>query len=261
MTELGPVELPPASGPVKGFVSTAPTALGLPMQVIVPSFSADHSYEIRRWSARGLTVPAVGDEVLLIEDENGIPWVVSWWPAGGDALLSGVRDYGIVTVLPTGTIIKGSLCKFKAAAGIYWDLTYTEEAEYPWAKLGGPPLRSEVATDESTTSTTNVNLATEGPKLTSPLKGEYDVAWGFDGYTSPAASAALEADLLIAGTTSGRFCEVTGYSAAIAGSTAMTEFTTVQSSASIAFLVKYRTTAGTAHFRQRWLRLDPRRVG
>lgn len=84
MTELAtfPESLPP--GGVKGFVHTAPSGLGQSFTVVVPSFSTEHVFEIHRWESRALTVPAVGDEVLVIEDEEGEPWVVTWWPAAGD---------------------------------------------------------------------------------------------------------------------------------------------------------------------------------
>lgn len=78
---------PEFSGAVRGFVTEAPAALGQPFEVMVPDFSSDRSYEIRRWAARGLTLPALGDEVLVIEDEDKLPWVPVWWPAGGDVAL------------------------------------------------------------------------------------------------------------------------------------------------------------------------------
>lgn len=84
MVELATPTWPEFSGAVRGEVTTAPVALAAPFEVMVPTFSADHSYEIRRWAARGLTIPAVGDEVLVVEDDAGLPWVPAWWPAGGD---------------------------------------------------------------------------------------------------------------------------------------------------------------------------------
>jgi len=161
---------PEFSGAVRGFVTEAPTALGKPFEVMVPDFSSERSYEIRRWAARGLTLPALGDEVLVVEDEHKLPWVPVWWPSAGDISLA--RDYGIVEALPAGTIAKGSLCTYKAATGIYWRLLYTGEATYPWAKVGGPALRNFVV--EATNATEVLAKVNE---FTTPLAMEADVTW------------------------------------------------------------------------------------
>jgi hypothetical protein len=31
-----------------------------------------------RWTRRGSTLPAVGDEALLLVDSQGDPWVIAW---------------------------------------------------------------------------------------------------------------------------------------------------------------------------------------
>lgn len=88
------------------------------------------------------------------------------------------RDWGIVETLPTaaGGARKGDLCTYKAAAGVYWRLTYTGEAEFPWASVGeGIPLVDEINTAQGTKSATYTGLATAGPQITVPLKGDYDV--------------------------------------------------------------------------------------
>lgn len=63
-----------------GFVATAPVSLTSSFTVLIPDFSTDHAFEIRRWMPRGEALPAVGDEVLVAEDDNEEPWVVAWWP-------------------------------------------------------------------------------------------------------------------------------------------------------------------------------------
>lgn len=84
-------------------------------------------------------------------------------------------DYGIVEELPK-VAAKGQMCTFKAATGIYWRLLYTGEATYPWAKIGGPPLRTyyngAVTTASPTPQTTNA------PSLTAPLTMEFDFSIG-----------------------------------------------------------------------------------
>lgn len=72
-----PEQRPPGQ---RGVVTTAPAGLGDPFTVTVPGFSEEHFYEITRWMPRGEDLPAVGDEVLVIEDDQSEPWVVAWWP-------------------------------------------------------------------------------------------------------------------------------------------------------------------------------------
>lgn len=162
------------SAPEHGLVVKAPTKLGAAFEVVIPALSTELAFQIRRWDARGLTLPALGDEVLVLRDDLGEPWVAAWWPAKGDVALA--RDYGIVEALPAGTIAKGSLCVYKAAAGVYWRLAYTEEAEYPWAVIGGSPLSAASKSErELTNQITYASLPTDPLKITVPLKGDYDV--------------------------------------------------------------------------------------
>lgn len=63
--------------------------------------------------------------------------------------------------------------------GVQWHLAYESgEPTYKWRFLGGPPLVSQVATAEGTTSGTYAALATAGPSVTVPRAGDYDVEHG-----------------------------------------------------------------------------------
>lgn len=166
-------EYPEAAAPVArhGYVLAPPAALGGPMTVQVPHFDASgaHVFQVDHYSARGLTLPAEGDEVLLVVDDVEDAWAVSWWPAAGDVALT--RDYGIVTALPTGTIVVGSRCTFKVEAAMMWDLVYTGEATYPWLKLGGVKLLAGVGAEvQRTTATFD---GTGCPTITAPLAMEF----------------------------------------------------------------------------------------
>ena len=159
-----------------GLVLKPPSVLGGPMTVQVPHFDASgaHVFEVDRWSARGLTMPAEGDEVLLIVDDVEDAWAVSWWPAGGDVALGREHpfDYGIVTALPTKepAPANGDRCTFKVEAGLLWDLVYTGEATYPWVRVGGQPLQSTIYTEVQRTFAGYDG--TGCPILTAPLAME-----------------------------------------------------------------------------------------
>lgn len=88
---------PPAPGdPVAhhGVVVDPPAALGEPFTVRVPDFDELHVFEIRRWQSRAVTVPAAGDEVLVVIDDVAEPWVAAWWPAAGDTPIEGGEGGG-----------------------------------------------------------------------------------------------------------------------------------------------------------------------
>jgi hypothetical protein len=87
-----------------------------------------------------------------------------------------VRNWGLVTALPTRAG-KGDICSYVAdkTKGIIWELIYDGEGEYPWKKIGGHALSEFVAAQQETESTTYTNLATTGPTITAPLKGDYRV--------------------------------------------------------------------------------------
>lgn len=96
MPELArnPVSIPTRE-PRHGFVSRAPIGAGQPFQVVIPDFDGGDpsqdgemlAHEIRRWIPRGATLPKVGDEVLVLVDDQAEPWVAAWWPTAGDASL------------------------------------------------------------------------------------------------------------------------------------------------------------------------------
>lgn len=180
-------------------------------------------------------------------------------------MAAGNRWYGVVEALPTSpTPSKGDRCSYvvNKTNGIQWELVYDGEGEYPWKKIGGPSLIEEVATEESTASTSYTNLATTGPSVTTPLKGDYIVRHGayilagaatqgaFRMSYAVGAEAAVDADAVV-----GVQKETLGLA-----STAREKRKTAIA-ASAAIVAKYKASAGTAKFGARWLSIDPIRVG
>lgn len=187
------------------------------------------------------------------------------------AVVGGAADFGIVMALPSSPPI-GARCIFKAAAGIYWELIYTKESsEYPWNVIGGPPLFAEVVTNQGITSSTYGNLATVGPEITLPLKGDYMVAIGAGIYDSGpvntdatmsyaiGASAAADADSI----DTNSFSLPSNVSAVIPGGLSRVRKKT--GLGAVALVAKYKSSANsgsaTATFYNRWMRVDPLRVG
>lgn len=71
----------PNTGAWHGQVLRGATDLEDPLYVIIPAFSKSLRFGPCRWQSRdALSMPAKGDECLVIFDNYRIPWVVAWWP-------------------------------------------------------------------------------------------------------------------------------------------------------------------------------------
>jgi hypothetical protein len=153
-------EPPAPSDPVAhlGIVVEPPAALGDPFTVRIPAFDDLHVFEIRRWEYRGPTLPAPGDECLVIVHDKAEPWVAAWWPAAGDSstdIFLDARDW--VGRTPTTSDRGPQLQKALEAA----------RDEGPGAKLILPPW--QIVTAQPLEVGDLVNLDGHGP-LVSDLK-------------------------------------------------------------------------------------------
>lgn len=178
-------------------------------------------------------------------------------------MASGNRNYGVVEALPTSPApAKGDVCRYKAAAAVYWDLLYTAEATWPWAKIGGPPLYVASATERAISSATYASLPTDPLSLTVPLKGDYDitieglincVAESRSGFLSYAVGATAASD---------NWAAVNLVVNGIGATTCAlgTRHTEVAASAKIEEKARSGTAVETK-YRTRRLRVDPVRVG
>jgi hypothetical protein len=90
----------------------------------------------------------------------------------------GFRDFGVVAALPTTEAVLSDKCTYKVETGVYWDLIYTGEATYPWAKIGGPPMRvTDTAVSFRETKETTAQT-TGAPSITAPLAMEARARYG-----------------------------------------------------------------------------------
>lgn len=87
------------------------------------------------------------------------------------------RLIGAATTSLPSTPARGDIAQYIAdsSKGVIWQFTYDGVGEFPWKFVGGPPLSNEVETEQTTKETTFANLATEGPFITIPLAGDYDI--------------------------------------------------------------------------------------
>ena len=168
----------------------------------------------------------------------------------------------IVTAIPAVAYQGYQIIYDTGTAGIRWHFVYdsSDGTTYPWLFIGGPPLRSDVATSQSRANAAYGALATAGPSLTNPLAGDWDLGTGAR-VTSPsgelamysytiAGGAALDVDAVFLG---GSASTVDGYTHRINRRTSV--------SASTAFVANYRSSGGaSATFENRYMTLTPVRV-
>jgi hypothetical protein len=162
-------------------------------------------------------------------------------------------------VTPEGT--KGTLApdevylEVDSANGIEWHLAFESgETTYKWRFLGGPPLSSEVATAEATSSATYVALATAGPSITLPRSGDYDVEIAAQGSQS--------------GGTVGRWMSYDiGGTGAVDADGSNTDGKTIMGKARrktgltpVALTAKYKTDSGSHTFSGRRMTVSPSRI-
>jgi hypothetical protein len=173
------------------------------------------------------------------------------------------RSHGLVEALPTSAAIVGDTCTYVAdkASGVFWELVYDGEGQYPWKKIGGPPLYQEVSAEEKTASETYTNLTTFGPFVTVPLKGDYDVEVGFYGKSVTTATAGRMSYAIGGAEAVDANAAVMVAQAGQGGSTVARPTRKVGLAASTQLVSRYRVFGGEGAFMFRWMRVDPVRVG
>lgn len=178
-----------------------------------------------------------------------------------------MRDFGLVASLPTSAG-RGDTCQYIAdkTNGVIWDLIYDGEGEYPWKKIGGPPLLEEVEASQALTSNTTFgNLATAGPSITLPLKGTYDVSTNFIA-VSNAGTPDVGIMSYSIGATAAVLADATyGYPVTASLNTAEAMAPRLKRKTFIEAVkleAKYRTNgSGTLQFANRVIMVNPVRVG
>ncbi len=149
--------------------------------------------------------------------------------------------------------------------GAIWEFKYASASAstYKWQFSGGAPMYSTVATDESSASTTYVDLATVGPSVTVPRAGDYMVRWGAtcynnannaNPYTAVKRGAAATSDS-DAATFAYSSTSVTTPGVSIAREVLMTGL-----SASDVLKLQYRVAAATGHWVNRFISVTPVRI-
>ncbi len=174
------------------------------------------------------------------------------------------RDFGLVTELPTAKALAGDRCTYKAdnANGVFWELIYDGEGEFPWKKVGGSPLYTSSNTERKLKNKAFTSLPTDPLKITVPLKGDYDMrieamvspnGGGVAGYLSYAIGATAANE---------NWC-ISSLGAAANLEVEMSKTTRQLGVAAAAVVEEKAKCSGEneSYFRRRRLSVDPVRVG
>lgn len=174
----------------------------------------------------------------------------------------------VVTSLP-GTPIDGQTVLYQGAGmatdGIVWMLRYNSSSasSYKWEFVGGAPWMQGISTSEALSSTSYTNLATTGPTVTAPLAGDYIVRLGaYVGLSNDNTTALMS--FAVGGTGAADADAIASTAVGTGGVTGVVVSRDVQktvSAAATAIAAKYRVTANSASFENRFLSIVPVRVG
>lgn len=126
-----------------------------------------------------------------------------------------------------------------------------------WEFVGGAPAQTEVATAETTASTTYTALTTAGPSFTIPNAGVYQVAVEASMSASSLAAILMSYDIGGTGAVDADACESASGSTANVLSVINTRVKTLTA---VTLTAKYKTSAGTATISRRHMRVLPIRV-
>jgi hypothetical protein len=182
---------------------------------------------------------------------NEIRDVLRWSSGDRTTSVPGSPNDGDELIYPAETGF-GAMWKFKyrSASG----------SAFKWEFVGGSPILVQVATDETTTSTTYVDLATVGPSITVPRAGDYEIDVGAAMWNATGASVCYAAVKRGAAATSDNDAVTQVGIVAAPGMSVSRKILITGLAASDVLKVQYRVSAGTGHFIFRWLAVRPVRV-
>jgi hypothetical protein len=220
-------------------------------------------------SASRLLVATKGDLLVASADD-----VVAVLAAGADYKVLRARAGATLgveydspvekrTTLP-GSPYEGQIISYLADATnhVRWLLQY-DSATGKWEFNGGAPLYEEVAASASTASLTYAALAgSAGPAIALPLAGDYMVSQGAQIYDATAtAQVFMSYDI---GGTGAVDADAVRHIEGSGGNTNLEALSRMRRKAALTAVTltsKYRVTAGTGSFENRWMSVLPIRVG
>lgn len=172
--------------------------------------------------------------------------------------VNGITNFDILTTLPSSAS-EGDTCILQAATGVFWNLVYTGETTYPWAKIGGPPLfAGGVGGSNASEVFTNINC----PFIVTPaLKMDALIEVGATSYNGT-ANAYSQTGLKIGAAATEDF--LTHHQPNIASAQHGGEANAIRRELASGITVRTeirQLSGGIALVFNMWMKIDPLRVG
>ena len=240
---LRTVSAPPAEGSILILRNGAASGTLTVKYLSSPNFPTIPHFYMLTAADRVLALGAI----MIFVFQNGY-----WVEMANNTAASGTL--ALVTSLP-GSPTDGQECILvdsTSAPTYQWRLRYNSTTT-KWHYLGGTPGFHEIATSESTSSTTYAALATAGPLFALPVAGDYDVEFGAKFTVNNTitmsydigGTGAVDGDSISANNNTGshsRLRRKTGLTA-------------------VTLTAKYKVDTGTHSAMNRWMRITPVKLG
>jgi hypothetical protein len=135
-------------------------------------------------------------------------------------------------------------------------------SSYKWEFIGGSFAGGQVATAETTASTSYVDLATTGPSLALPYGGDYDILIGYQLISGTAQQGAMSYAIGGTGASDNDWVVLQQPGgAAPPTNLSASRFKRQTGLTAVTITAKYKAVSGTAEFEARYLRILPVRIG
>jgi hypothetical protein len=216
------------------------------------------------WNAKGDLAAGTGSDTAarVAAGANGTFLVADSAQSAG---VKWVAPTGFGTSLPASPADNDRyFWEVDATNGVVWHMIWNA-ALSKWLFLGGPPLWSQVDTSETTASTTYVALTTAGPSITIPGAGGglYLVGLGAEmvPVTTVSQRFSMSYDIGATGAVDAdRTTVLKGGANEAASAFSLARFNRKSFATAAALVAKYKVSANTATFLNRWMSLLPVQV-
>lgn len=212
-----------------------------------------------------LIVGSAADTAMRLPvGSNGQVLTADSTTAGGLKWASASGSIAVTAGLPTSPNDgdKIVLVDSTSAPTYAWLLQYINaKSSNKWQAIGAPPAVVAVSALETTASTAYANLSggATGPSFTIPVAGDYIISHG--AYMANSSASVMYMSYAIGATAASDNDSTEVQQSAAAANSQSPSRTRTKALTAVTLLSKYRTSAGTASFKYRWLSVTPIAVG
>lgn len=261
VTTLGPTNMNHIEGGIQTADANATSALAnAPTAAVVKSVVTTAGDLIYATGNAAVTRLGIGSTTQVLKGGASAPtWgSVAYSELTGTPTLFAGPGVPVTTLPGSPTNGQQAILTDSTSAPTYlWLLQWSSTAA-KWLCIGGSPAITEVLTSETTASTGYAALATAGPSFTVPNAGDYYVTIGATILVNGNILCAMSYDIGGTGAVDADSIQVQASGATNGGANSRTRVKTL--AASTALVSKYKTSALTPPFMNRYMMVMPRSV-